>query len=395
MVKATVSPLTNFISRTAMLFVYSKTRITIAVIITHHNYEQYLDEAIQSVINQNTTPDEIIVVDDKPQTETAKNITQKYASFVKYHRVDFGDPLKSREYGFQQTQSKYVCFLDADDIMDCNYLQGAIAPIVTDKANLVFSDINYFRDGRIGRIDITRTNYNPNIPKKRISQTNFLHIGCITERSIIESADAFNHGHLNAQYHEDWMYWRKILETKCKFVKQNCPYFARRHNNNRSTELQKKNKYYDLRGIDLSSITYVGLIEDELSDLYCFSDWCNGIQNNVVHRFYAQLFGNTNLIQPKPNTSWYSIQNKKSIVNQIAKSAITDYVFFYHENKRPEYGKLQSMLRYLDHDVAMIHDSNFELFECTLVVTDILRDYYYHDLEQLPFDDENEKVIYL
>lgn len=343
-------------------------------------------------------------MDDKPSDDTAKKITEQFAPFVQYHRVDYGDPLESREYGFNNTESDYVCFLDADDVMDKNYLQSAVSEIITQKADLVYSDIYYFKDLGIGRTYLSKTDFHPEIPRKRISQTNFLHVGCVAKREIIANAYAFNHGTdaKDINYHEDWMFWRKVLSTGCKYVKQKCCYFARKHNNNRSRELQDKTNYYGLRGIDLSSLTYVGLIEKELQDLYCFTDWWNGAQNNRNGRLHVELFGciNYDLIQGSSPVSWHSpwawhaYSDKRHVVNQIAKSAITDYVFFYHENNRPNFGKLQSMLKHLDHNVAMVHDKKFEPFECTLVVADVLRDYYYHDLERLPFGD-NEKIVYL
>ena len=47
----------------------------------------------------------------------------------------------------------------------------------------------------------------------------------------------------------------------------------------------------------------------------------------------------------------------------------------------------------LDHNVAMVHNSTYKLFSCTLVITEILKDYYYHDLLDLPFND-NEKIVF-
>lgn len=385
-----------------MLLVHPDAEVSISVVITNHRYEEYLEEALKSIINQTASPKEVIVIDDKPENDEAKDITKRYEPLCQYHRVQFGHPLKSREHGFSQTTSKYVCFLDADDVMDRNYLQGATHALVDNpETKVVYSDIYYFKDGSVGRTYLNKTNYSESIPRKRISQTNFLHVGCITDRIAIEASDAFNHGASYTDsynhgtpytdYHEDWMFWRKVLSTGCKYTKQNVPYFARKHDRNRSRKLEEERGYYHLRGIDLATITYAGIGEPKEDDLFCEIDWVNAIQSNYRWRFKAMLFNDRPTARPR-EVSHFPERDRRTIVNKVARSATSDYVFFYREDNPPTMGTLQSMFRLLGPDVAIIHKKGYELFECTLVVNDVLCDYYYYDLEQLPFGD-NERII--
>lgn len=383
-----------------MLLIHENSSIPISVIITNHKYEEYLEEAIISVITQSAQPAEIIVIDDEPENEIAERIVNKYKPYVKYHKVNFKDPLKSREYGFKISSSKYVCFLDADDYLDKSYLQGATQTLIENpKTEIVYSDIQYFKDAGIGRINLTRTNFSKSIPHKRISQTNFLHVGCVVSKKVIIASNAFNHNATWEKYHEDWMFWRKIIETtNCEYTKQPNFYYARKHGKNRSNTLEKEANYPTLRGVDLSTITFVGRTDTEIiDDPWFVTEFFNGICNCKKFRNRAILFGDyitEEEFKITAEISKFKQTNKLDILNKVARTATSDYVFFYNENEPPIVGTVQTLLGSLDHDVAVVQRKNREILDSTLIVTSILRDYFYYDLENLPFDPINEKFIY-
>ena len=69
-----------------------------AVVITCHNYENYLTEAIESVLNQTVSPVDILVVDDSSD-DNPKRVVDNYPN-VRYERVEHRCPNKSRGFGF-------------------------------------------------------------------------------------------------------------------------------------------------------------------------------------------------------------------------------------------------------------------------------------------------------
>lgn len=373
-----------------MLLIHEKSEIPISVIITNHDYENYLEECINSVLTQSTALHEIIVIDDRPKNNAAQEIVKRFKPLVQYHRVDFGHPLKSREYGFKQSKSQYVCFLDADDYLDKSYIQGATQSIIQQNVDLVYSDLYYFKDGGIGRTLLNHTNFHPAIPRKRIAQTNFLHVGCVVNRDVIIAADAFNqNGYFNG-YHEDWAFWRKVLKTGCSFTKQPNYYYARKHGNNRSVKLDNLT-YYEFRGLQYSTITFVGrTIKEISSNPWYIVAFANSVSHAYHWRKYAMLFGK--YLHHESQTAYYPNKSKLDIIN-TAKSAITDYVFFYDEENVPDWGVVESMLSKLNHDVALVQHSNFEPFDCTLIVTEVFKDYYYSSPDLPTQFDKNEKIV--
>ncbi len=95
-----------------------------SVIIPVYNAENYLDECIQSVINQTFDDWEIILVDDG-SVDSGGNICdryhEKYPNKIKvFHKKNEGQIL-TRCYGIRNSDGEYFVFLDADDMLrhDC------------------------------------------------------------------------------------------------------------------------------------------------------------------------------------------------------------------------------------------------------------------------------------
>lgn len=359
------------------------------MVITHHNYEQYLGEAILSVLNQTSVPTEIIVIDDYP-TNKSEQIVNEFKKFgVKYYQAKFSDPLKSRKYGHEVSSSEYISFLDADDIMCPYYIQQGLNALQENPdSDIIFSDIQYFNDN--GLID--KIEYSHDIPRKRIFQTNFLHVGCITKRSSIDEAGAFHHEHDTSKCHEDWLFWRAMIKNGCSIAKQRSYYLARKHRKNRSDETERSD-YRISRGIDISSVTYAAKI-DSSDNLYVLNDW-----NHDASRLVINLFGPIRIsLLPSDleyDIAWVKDNSLKSIINHLKRSSTTDYIFLYDEDNPPQPGIINKMFDSMDHDVAIVQGSKYPNFLCTLIVTETFRDYCFTDNHgELP-SGKNERVIYI
>jgi glycosyltransferase involved in cell wall biosynthesis len=96
-----------------------KNSTLVSVIITAYNREKYIEESIQSVLNQTLESWELIVVDDysKDRTvEIARSFLNDKRIRVYVNNENIGD-YPNRNYGASLAKGKYIKFLDADDIM--------------------------------------------------------------------------------------------------------------------------------------------------------------------------------------------------------------------------------------------------------------------------------------
>lgn len=121
----------------------------ISVIIPVFNVERYLDECIQSVINQTYADWECILVDDG-STDGSGDICDEWARRNKRVRVVHqinGGVSKARNRGVEEAKCEYIVFVDSDDTIGVEHLwELANAP----EADLVVSGIRqYSQDGQI------------------------------------------------------------------------------------------------------------------------------------------------------------------------------------------------------------------------------------------------------
>jgi glycosyltransferase involved in cell wall biosynthesis len=118
----------------------------ICVIITTFNSEKFVSEAIESVINQNLAPKEIIVVDNGSTDSTRTRVKSFGIPFYTQTKGRVGE---SRNLGIRQTISPFIKFLDADDLLKPHALESLHASLEIEESlfvygrNLNFVDLTY------------------------------------------------------------------------------------------------------------------------------------------------------------------------------------------------------------------------------------------------------------
>ena len=86
----------------------------VSVVIDNYNYDQFLGQAIDSVLNQTYGNIELIVVDDGSRDDS-KEIIQSYGDKLIPIFQENSGQLAAINTGFSRASGKYVCFLDSDD----------------------------------------------------------------------------------------------------------------------------------------------------------------------------------------------------------------------------------------------------------------------------------------
>ena len=92
----------------------------VSVLIPLYNAEPYLDDCIQSVLNQRYQNIEIIIVNDG-STDKSLEIARKYEKIyqcIKVYTQNNKGASFARNKAYSQSKGKYIQYFDADDIMD-------------------------------------------------------------------------------------------------------------------------------------------------------------------------------------------------------------------------------------------------------------------------------------
>ncbi len=87
----------------------------VSVIIPAYNAEQFISQAIQSVVEQTYQSQEIIVADDG-STDKTGDILKEFDHKVRCIYQEKQGPSAARNANIKVWQGKYICFLDADNL---------------------------------------------------------------------------------------------------------------------------------------------------------------------------------------------------------------------------------------------------------------------------------------
>lgn len=177
---------------------------TVSVIIPCYNYAEYLDEAIQSVLNQSVKAHEIIVVSDGA-IDNSVEIARKYP--VTILEKENGGLSSARNYGIKHATGKYIMSFDSDDIMrpDCikEHLALADENSIVTCGLMAFGAENYTARPREATIEI-------------LLKTNCIYSNSLFPKKMWEKVGGFDESEIMKLGWEDREYWLRCLKAGYK-----------------------------------------------------------------------------------------------------------------------------------------------------------------------------------
>ncbi len=124
--------------------------IKISILTASYNYENCINEAIESVISQTYDNWELIIVDDG-STDNSVKVIQSYCekdSRIKLYKHENGENKGLKEtilLGLKKCEGDFVAFLESDDLFLPNYLEKKVKVIKENpNIDLIFSAVEMF-----------------------------------------------------------------------------------------------------------------------------------------------------------------------------------------------------------------------------------------------------------
>ena len=111
----------------------------VSIIMPVYNSEKYIENAIESVLNQTYNNIELIAVDDGSR-DNSLNILKKFSKKddrIKVFSKENGGISSTRNYGLKQAKGEYIAFIDNDDEYDKNLIRDNLKLIVDNNADIV------------------------------------------------------------------------------------------------------------------------------------------------------------------------------------------------------------------------------------------------------------------
>lgn len=165
----------------------------ISIIMPVYNAEEYIDDAIQSVLSQTYSNWELILVDDC-STDNSVKIINKYLSDTRIkllmNKVNSG-PAVARNKALDNASGDYITFLDSDDFWGKYKLEKQVLFMVNNNIDFSYGNYNlYNKDDGVRKFINTARKLNYSnllkgnqmkmstvmLTKELISQTRFLNI---------------------------------------------------------------------------------------------------------------------------------------------------------------------------------------------------------------------------
>jgi len=122
-----------------------KNKITISVVIAARNAEKTLHRALNSIKNQTSKADEIIIVDDG-STDNTYNVAKEFKNKLPNLKVIRTKGLgisKARNLGNALAKGKYIAVLDADDSFTKDAIKTYKEEISKEDVDLLYGDCIY------------------------------------------------------------------------------------------------------------------------------------------------------------------------------------------------------------------------------------------------------------
>lgn len=197
---------------------------TVSVIIPMYNYGQYLDEAIQSVLDQSVKPHEIICVSDGA-IDNSVEIARKYPVIIV--EKENGGLASARNAGAKIATGKYLMSFDSDDIMrpDCikEHLKLAGDNTIVTCGLMAFGSETYTARPEIASV-------------KLLMKRNCIYSNSLFPKSLWEKVGGFDEGETMRLGLEDWECWIRMAGAGAVFKVSNyIGLLWRRHPNAMST----------------------------------------------------------------------------------------------------------------------------------------------------------------
>lgn len=132
-------------------------KILFSIVIPLYNKEKYIGETIASVLAQTYDCFEIIIVNDSSTDDSLEIVSRFKDERLRLFNKPNGGVSAARNYGIAKAQYEYVCFLDADDVWDCDYLKNLVSVILHfPDAGFICGAYKMFRDDIADVLKITR-----------------------------------------------------------------------------------------------------------------------------------------------------------------------------------------------------------------------------------------------
>jgi glycosyltransferase involved in cell wall biosynthesis len=267
----------------------------VSIIVPCYNQAQYLDECLESVLNQTYSNWECIIVNDGSPDNTDR-VAEKWCkkdSRFKYFKKTNGGLSSARNYGINRSFGEFILPLDSDDKIGPDFIKLAI-PIFNNSKNIkVIHCKTCFFGEKTGLFDL------PDYSLKKLALVNILVCTALYKKIDWKRIGGYDE---NIKYgREDWEFWLNLLKDGGYAYKiDSIQFFYRIKTKSMDTDLNA-NKEMMKKTIDYitakHAVFYFGLFGNPIENYNILNDTLNKYES--IRKSRAYRIGSFFLFFPK------------------------------------------------------------------------------------------------
>jgi glycosyltransferase involved in cell wall biosynthesis len=189
--------------------------ILVSIVVPCYKQAHYLEETLQSVLEQSYSNWECIVVDDGSPDHTAQVAEQwckKDKRFKYLYQKNLGLP-SARNSGIRISKGEYILPLDSDDILHKDYLKKTVVILDLEKHVGVVSCYRYFFVNNVNNIikefKASGSNYHDLMFENKLMPSSIFRKKCWEEVGGYDES--------MTKGYEDWEFWLSVTKKKWEF----------------------------------------------------------------------------------------------------------------------------------------------------------------------------------
>lgn len=221
----------------------------ISIIIPCHNHGEYINDAVESVINQTYKDLEIIIINDGSADELTNRLLSGYTKpKTRVLTIPHQGLAAARNAGIKESQGEYILPLDADDKIGPMYAEEAAKILDSDTSvGIVYCDAVFFGE-KTGRWELKEYSLQQELIENQIFCSAFF------RKRDWEIVGGYN---TNMIYgYEDWDFWLSLIEMGRKVHKLPDVYFFYRiREDSMIQKIDDEKQRYLLRQIYLNHLS--------------------------------------------------------------------------------------------------------------------------------------------
>lgn len=209
----------------------------ISVITTTYNYDEFIVEAVKSILNQTFKDFEYLIIDDGSTDKTEFLIKSINDDRIKYFKINHSGRAAALNFALKKAQFEIIALMDADDIADPKRFEMEML-LLKNQNQFIFCESAFFKNGKIKYI------------LKSPKNINELKLKILLHGHLNNSSALFYKNHLidNQGYnetlgaYEDYELWLRLLNKSEFIIIPNFYHYVRLHKKSLTTSNQSKLK---------------------------------------------------------------------------------------------------------------------------------------------------------